>query len=101
VVRGDYVAGWVKRGATGVIGTNKSDAAATVRSLLRDAPGLRAEAPDPVPLEQVLEERGIAHSWYDDWLRIDAAEARQAAELERGERVKLHGWEAYRKVVDG
>ncbi|MEE2045588.1 NADP oxidoreductase, partial [Nocardiopsis tropica] len=101
VVRGDYVAGWVKRGATGVIGTNKSDAAATVRSLLRDAPELRAEVPDPVPLEQVLEERGIAHSWYDDWLRIDAAEARQAAELERGERVKLHGWEAYRKVVDG
>src|SRR5450432_102938 len=33
---GEYVAGWLKRGPTGVIGTNKSDAAATVRSLLSD-----------------------------------------------------------------
>ena len=33
---GEYVAGWLKRGPTGVVGTNKSDAAATVRSLLAD-----------------------------------------------------------------
>ena len=33
---GEYVAGWLKRGPTGVIGTNKSDAAETVRSLLED-----------------------------------------------------------------
>ena len=33
---GEYVAGWLKRGPTGVIGTNKSDAAETVRSLLAD-----------------------------------------------------------------
>ena len=33
---GEYVAGWLKRGPTGVIGTNKSDAAASVRSLLSD-----------------------------------------------------------------
>ena len=33
---GEYVAGWLKRGPTGVIGTNKSDAAGTVRSLLAD-----------------------------------------------------------------
>ncbi|MEE2037231.1 FAD-dependent oxidoreductase [Nocardiopsis sp. CT-R113] len=101
VVRGDYVAGWIKRGATGVIGTNKSDAAGTVRALLQDAPALREAAPALVPLEQVLDERGIAHSDYDDWLRIDEAEARQGAELDRGERVKLHGWDAYRKIVDG
>ena len=33
---GEYVAGWLKRGPTGVVGTNKSDAAGTVRSLLAD-----------------------------------------------------------------
>lgn len=100
-VPGDYVAGWLKRGATGVIGTNKSDAAATVRSLLDDAPALRAGRADPVPLEEVLDARGIAYSGYGDWLRVDAAEARQGAELDRGERVKLHGWAAYRRIVDG
>ncbi|MCP3013250.1 FAD-dependent oxidoreductase [Nocardiopsis dassonvillei] len=100
-VPGDYVAGWIKRGATGVIGTNKSDAAATVRALLEDAGALRAAAPELVPLETVLDERGVAHSDYEDWLRIDTAEADQAVELDRGERVKLHGWEAYRRVVGG
>jgi ferredoxin--NADP+ reductase len=101
VVPGDYVAGWIKRGATGVIGTNKSDAAATVRALLEDAGALRAAAPELVPLEAVLDEHGVAHSDYEDWLRIDTAEADQAVELDRGERVKLHGWEAYRRVVGG
>ncbi|GHC84665.1 NADP oxidoreductase [Nocardiopsis terrae] len=99
-VPGDYVAGWIKRGATGVIGTNKSDAAGTVRSLLEDAAELRAAVPEPVDLAEVLAERGVAHSDYGDWLRIDAAEAGHAAELDRGERVKLRDWDAYRKVVD-
>ncbi|MGW9348508.1 FAD-dependent oxidoreductase [Nocardiopsis flavescens] len=90
-VPGDYVAGWAKRGATGVIGTNKSDAAATVRSLLDDAPALLAALPEPVDLAEV-----VKGSDYGAWLRIDAAEARRAAELDRGERVKLHGWKAHR-----
>ncbi|WP_306367910.1 FAD-dependent oxidoreductase [Nocardiopsis sp. CC223A] len=94
VVPGDYVAGWAKRGATGVIGTNKSDAAATVRSLLDDAPALLADAPDLVDLAEV-----VKGSDYDAWLRIDAAEARRAAELNRGERVKLHGWAAHRDAI--
>ena len=40
----EYVVGWLKRGPTGVIGTNKSDAADTVKSLLADyAPGQRPD----------------------------------------------------------
>ncbi|RKS07915.1 ferredoxin--NADP+ reductase [Nocardiopsis sp. Huas11] len=101
VVPGDYVAGWIKRGATGVIGTNKSDAAATVRSLLADAGALMAAAPETVPLERLLDERGLVHYDYQDWLRIDTAEAEQARDLERGERVKLHGWDAYRDAARG
>lgn len=99
VVRGDYVAGWIKRGATGVIGTNKSDAAATVRSLLADADALRAGVPEPVELVDVLAERGLTASDYEGWLRIDEAEEGLAAELDRGARVKLGGWEAYRKAL--
>ncbi|SIO86203.1 FAD-dependent oxidoreductase [Nocardiopsis sp. JB363] len=98
-VPGDYVAGWIKRGPTGVIGTNKSDAAATVRSLLADADALRAGVPEPVGLVELLAERGLTASDYQGWLRIDEAEAGLAAELDRGPRVKLGGWEAYRKAL--
>jgi len=45
---GEYVAGWLKRGPTGVIGTNKSDAAQTVRALLADLAG--GPGPGDVPL---------------------------------------------------
>ncbi|SKA23880.1 ferredoxin--NADP+ reductase [Marinactinospora thermotolerans DSM 45154] len=92
VVVGDYVAGWLKRGASGVIGTNKSDAAATVRSLLADAPTLVAKAPALDGLDDLLQGRGAVVTDYQDWLAIDAAEAARGAELGRGERVKLAGW---------
>ncbi|MFB9720363.1 FAD-dependent oxidoreductase [Planobispora longispora] len=85
----EYVAGWLKRGPTGVIGTNKSDAAETVRTLLADLDGL-----DPVrraDLDAVLAERGISPVTYRQWLSIEAAEADLARTLGRGERVKLPG----------
>ena len=117
---GEYVAGWLKRGPTGVIGTNKSDAAETVRCLLEDLAGgpgggdvalpraglLRypdrpAPSADPAapadgewPLAGVLAGRGIAPVSYAEWLRIETAEADLAKALGRGERVKLHNAEA-------
>jgi ferredoxin--NADP+ reductase len=106
---GEYVAGWLKRGPTGVIGTNKSDAAETVRSLLADladGPGpddvqlpraglLRMPAPDEAadaaasPLHPLLAERNRRHVSYADWLKIETAEKELAARLGRGARVKL------------
>jgi ferredoxin--NADP+ reductase len=105
---GEYVAGWLKRGPTGVIGTNKSDAAETVRSLLADLAGgpgpedvqlpraglLRLPAADASgagesPLHPILAERSCRHVSYADWLKIEAAERELAARLGRGARVKL------------
>ncbi len=112
---GEYVAGWLKRGPTGVIGTNKSDAAETVRSLLADLAGgsvvdhaalprpgvLRYPDGAPAPagsrvqaLEETLARRGIRPVGYPEWLRVETAEAELARSLGRGERVKLHGREA-------
>jgi ferredoxin--NADP+ reductase len=118
---GEYVAGWLKRGPTGVIGTNKSDAAETVRCLLEDLAGGPGEgdvplpragllrypdrpppAADPLvpaadgewPLAGVLAGRGIVPVSYAEWLRIETAEADLAKELGRGDRVKLHNAEA-------
>jgi len=104
---GEYVAGWLKRGPTGVIGTNKSDAAETVRSLLADLAGgpgpedvqlpraglLRlpaaGEAGAASVLHPMLAERNLRHVSYADWLRIEEAEKDLAAQLGRGARVKL------------
>ena len=93
---GEYVAGWLKRGPTGVIGTNKSDAAQTVRSLLADVEGgpRPAAASGPLRLQDVLAARGIRPVSYRDWLGIDKRELELAAKLGRGERVKLCGWDA-------
>jgi len=43
--RGEYVVGWIKRGPSGVIGTNKKDAADTVARILEDAEAGRLNAP--------------------------------------------------------
>jgi len=74
-VPGEYVAGWIKRGPTGIIGTNKKDAAATVASLLEDAAaGRLPEPPDPGGFDDLLSERGVRVVSTDGWRAIDAAE---------------------------
>ncbi|WP_327584558.1 FAD-dependent oxidoreductase [Nonomuraea sp. NBC_00507] len=89
----EYVAGWLKRGPTGVIGTNKSDAAETVRTLLADLEG-RERVDGGESIDVLLAERGIRPVTYQEWLAIEAAEAELARSLGRGERVKLVGLEA-------
>ncbi len=72
VIPGIYVAGWIKRGPTGVIGTNKADAAATVASLLADLPHLpEPTVPDPESVTALLEQRGVPYVTWDAWSRLD------------------------------
>jgi ferredoxin/flavodoxin---NADP+ reductase len=81
-LRGWYVAGWIKRGPTGVIGTNRRDAHQTVDSLLEDAPSLPvAPIRDPDALTAVLAQRGVTVVTWDGWHAIDVAEV----ELGRGQ----------------
>ncbi len=75
-VPGEYVAGWIKRGPTGVIGTNKNDASETVAALLADAPALPpAPVRDPDALPALLAARGVDVVTWQGWQAIDAAEA--------------------------
>jgi len=77
IVPGLYVSGWIKRGPSGVIGTNKPDAAETVESLLADADAGVLPTPsvtDGAAIEALLRERRPTMVVYDDWVRIDAAE---------------------------
>jgi ferredoxin--NADP+ reductase len=89
-VPGEYVAGWIKRGPTGVIGTNKSDAHETITHLLEDAPELpQAPERDPDAVLELLASRGVEVVVWDGWTRIDTAEAELAQSLGRGKRVKI------------
>jgi len=88
---GEYTAGWIKRGPTGVIGTNKPDAAETVQYMLEDALAgrtLTPAEPSPDAAERLVRERQPHSVSYADWLQIDKIEV--AAGRARGRpRVKL------------
>ncbi|MGE0383584.1 MAG: FAD-dependent oxidoreductase [Gammaproteobacteria bacterium] len=74
-VPGLYTAGWIKRGPTGIIGTNRADAVETVESLLADRDRLTAGArPGAQALYPLLASRGVRTLNFADWSRIDAAE---------------------------
>ncbi|MBA9004609.1 ferredoxin--NADP+ reductase [Actinomadura cellulosilytica] len=92
----EYVAGWIKRGPTGVVGTNKSDAAETVANLLADLAAEDGRTPPQRRIEDLLESRACRVVTYTDWLNLDAAEMDLARRLNRGERVKLGHWDAMR-----
>ena len=88
-VPGAYVTGWIKRGPTGVIGTNKGDGIETVKALLADLPTLPAPAhPEPEALRAALAEHGVRPVDWTAWLRLDAEEIRRGG-LRGAERVKV------------
>lgn len=93
VAPGEYVAGWIKRGPTGVIGSNRPCAKETVASLLADAPALVPGgdvSADPLPL---LRAEGVEPVEWAGWRAIERAEAELGASLGRGV-VKLPDWES-------
>ncbi len=88
---GQYTAGWIKRGPSGVIGTNKPDAAETVELMLDDlvAGALLSPAhPEAAAIEALVREREPDLVSYDDWLQIDEVE-RQRGEEQGRPRVKF------------
>jgi ferredoxin--NADP+ reductase len=74
---GHYTAGWIKRGPSGVIGTNKKDALETVQHLLADVASetlLSPSNPAPEAIEQLLAEKNVRYISFEDWQAIDQAE---------------------------
>lgn len=81
-VPGLYVAGWIKRGPSGIIGTNKPDSVETVEMLLTDAregSTWHPEDPDGDAVVKLLEERRPDFVSFEDWQTLDQLE------IERGE----------------
>ncbi|MFE5699614.1 FAD-dependent oxidoreductase [Rhodococcus koreensis] len=88
---GMYVTGWIKRGPSGVIGTNRLDANETVSAIIEDAPTLsnaKSEKSGLDPLE-LLRTREVAVVDWNGWLCIDRAEIELGRDLDRT-RVKIH-----------
>lgn len=74
VVPGVYTAGWIKRGPSGIIGTNRACAVETVKSLLDDLGNLDGERGGAESLRKLLDERGVRYINYSQWEKIDSAE---------------------------
>jgi ferredoxin--NADP+ reductase len=76
-----YVAGWIKRGPTGIIGTNRADSVATVQSLLDDIAALKSlgQRSGAEETSRLLHERGIRYVSFSDWAKINHSE------IERGQ----------------
>lgn len=84
-VPGQYAVGWIKRGPSGVIGTNKKDASETVDHLLADlhAGRVPTQAADAAAVEGWLAERVPEHVTYAGWEAIDRAEQERGKPLGR------------------
>jgi ferredoxin--NADP+ reductase len=90
-VAGVYAVGWIKRGPTGILGTNKRDAEETVVRLAEDlASGAlpSPERPDRRQIDELLSEREPELVTIEGWRAIDADELRRGGEEGRP-RVKL------------
>lgn len=83
---GQYTAGWIKRGPSGVIGTNKPDALETVNCMVEDATSgktLNPPQPEAAAVEKLVRERQPNFFSYADWLKLDAIERARGKELGR------------------
>jgi len=85
-VHGMYSTGWIKRGPTGVIGTNKLDSGETVDCIIEDIESgslLSPEAADPRHISDLINERQPQHFSYEDWLRLNELEILKGQEQGR------------------
>ena len=98
---GEYTAGWIKRGATGVIGTNKPDAAETVEAMVEDLSRgqiLEPRHPEHGAARQMVASRQPHYFSYDDWLKLDELEVEKGKEQGRP-RVKFVSVEEMLKAL--
>lgn len=74
---GQYTSGWIKRGPSGVVGTNKPDSVETANCMLEDLAQGRVLAPalpEPESIVRLLGARGVRYFTYADWQRLDQLE---------------------------
>ena len=101
-IPGEYVTGWIKRGPSGVIGTNKPDSAETVQLMLEDAAAGRTFQPDADagdPEHRLVRDRQPKCVSFGDWCRLDAMELERGREESRP-RVKFTSVDKMLKALE-
>ncbi|HUA03948.1 MAG TPA: FAD-dependent oxidoreductase [Solirubrobacteraceae bacterium] len=97
---GEYVSGWIKRGPSGVIGTNKKDSQDTVDKILEDAAAGRLNVPVSDDIEAMIATHCPQAVTWEGWQAINAIEmAAGEASTPGRPRVKLTEWEALREAA--
>jgi ferredoxin/flavodoxin---NADP+ reductase len=96
----EYACGWIKRGATGVIGTNRSDANATMVAIAEDVDRLRARNVTPGSAIAAALQRGAKPVTLEGWSAIDAAEIALGTGRE-SPRIKLATWDELLDAAEG
>lgn len=81
VAAGEYVVGWIKRGPSGIIGTNKPDSQETAEMMIADLAEGKTLQPAQADTDMlgVLKSRGVDVVSFDDWLKLDALEQQHGA----------------------
>ncbi len=85
-VVGEYAVGWIKRGPSGVIGTNKPDSVATVDVMLEDIEAgtlMTPTHPTREAVESLLHKRGVRYVNFDEWKKLDELELQRGKEQGR------------------
>ncbi|HEV7177492.1 MAG TPA: FAD-dependent oxidoreductase [Solirubrobacteraceae bacterium] len=99
---GEYVSGWIKRGPSGVIGTNKKDSQDTVDKILEDAAAGRLNQPPEDDIDALIADNCADVVTWDGWQAINAIEtAVGEGSSPARPRVKLTEWAALREAARG
>jgi len=99
---GEYVSGWIKRGPSGVIGTNKKDSQDTVDKILEDAAAGRLNKPAEDDIDALIANYCADVVTWEGWQAIDAIEtAVGEGSSPARPRVKLTEWAALREAARG
>jgi len=85
-IPGLYTTGWIKRGPTGVIGTNKLDASETVKCMLEDFKNgilLDPQYPQSSSVEEMVRQNQPEFVIFDEWLELNQIEIARGKEKDR------------------
>jgi ferredoxin--NADP+ reductase len=93
-----YVAGWIKRGPTGIIGTNKKDAISSVNQLVSSSG--ESTASGTKNIDQLLADRKVEVTDFAGWKRIDARE-KELGQSRGRERTTIHDREELIRIGRG
>jgi ferredoxin--NADP+ reductase len=79
VITGLYTSGWIKRGPSGIIGTNRADSVETIETLVKDIETLKQKTIEENAFINILKAKKCRYISYEDWKKIDDIEIKNGS----------------------